>query len=240
MINWRSIVLILWTICWAAVGLVVILLEWSGRLFMLLARIGWSRQILGLAGVRVAVTGLERVDWRKHYVIVANHQSALDIPLLINQIPVQTRFLAKRSLFFIPLFGWSLALARFIPVDRGSQRKSRRSIERAAHRIRKGPSLIVFPEGTRTPDGAVHKFKSGAFIIGIRSGVPILPVAVRGMFDVVPKSRLAVHPGRAELVFGEPISTAGLDMGDKERLRKEAQAAIERMLETGEPARAPG
>ena len=237
MINWRSIVLVLWTICWASVGLVVILIEWSGRLFMWLARVGWAAQILWLAGTRITVKGIETVDWRKPYVIVCNHQSALDIPLLINRIPVQTRFLAKRSLFFIPLFGWSLALARFIPVDRGSKRKSRRSIERAAERIRKGPSLIVFPEGTRTPDGPVHKFKSGAFIIGIRSGVPILPVAVRGMFDVVPKSRLAVRPGPVELVFGEPIPTTGLGMADKERLRKQVQAAVERMHESGRPER---
>ena len=116
-----------------------------------------------------------------------------------------------------------------------SATKSRRSIERAAERIRKGPSLVVFPEGTRTPDGAVHKFKSGAFIIAIRSGVPILPVAIRGTFDVVPKSRLAVHPGPVELVFGAPIPTAGLAMADKERLRKQAQAAVERMHETGAP-----
>jgi 1-acyl-sn-glycerol-3-phosphate acyltransferase len=236
MINWRSVVLVLWTICWASVGLVVILIEWSGRLFMFLARVGWAQQILRLAGVRITVKGIDRVDWNTPYVIVVNHQSALDIPLLINRIPVQTRFLAKRSLFYIPLFGWSLALARFIPVDRGSKRKSRRSIERAAERIRKGPSLIVFPEGTRSPDGAVHKFKSGAFIIGIRSGVPILPVAVRGMYDVVPKSRLAVRPGPVELVFGEPLPTAGLGMADKEGLRKRTQAAVTRMHETGEPS----
>jgi 1-acyl-sn-glycerol-3-phosphate acyltransferase len=235
MINWRSFILVFATILWACVGMTVLLLDWSARLFQLLARVGWSRHILWLAGMRVTVKGEDLVDWSRSYVIVANHQSALDIPLLINQLKIGNRFLAKRSLFYIPLFGWCLALARYIPVDRGSKTKSRRSIERAAERIRKGPSLVVFPEGTRTPDGAVHKFKSGAFIIGIRSGVPILPVAIRGTFDVVPKSRLAVHPGPVELVFGEPIPTAGLGMADKERLRKQAQAAVERMHETGAP-----
>lgn len=233
--NWRSVAMILWTLVWTLVGLTVLAIDWSGRLYMTLARIGWAPQVLGLAGVKLSVIGVENLEPGRHYIICCNHASQVDIPVIVAALPLNERFLAKRSLFYIPLFGWSMAIARFIPVDRGSSRKSRRSIEVASEKIRKGPSVVIFPEGTRTPDGELKAFKSGAFVMGVKSGVSILPVALRGTFDVVPKSTIKVTPGRVEVIVGKPIVTEGLAMKDKESVRTRCREAIAGMIETGEP-----
>lgn len=234
--NLRGAILILWTVIWATVGIVAMIVDFSGRLYAFLAAKGWAAQILWLAGVKVEVVGGEGIDWKKNHVIASNHNSQLDIPILFNKLPTHIRFLAKRSLFNIPIFGWSLWIARFVPVDRGSLRKARKSIDAAARKIRKGPSLVVFPEGTRSPDGTVKKFKSGAFVMAIKAGAQILPVAIRGTFQIVPKTTLKVTPGKAQLIIGTPISCEGRSIKDKEKLRIETQRIVEQMFETGKPA----
>ena len=167
--------------------------------------------------------------------VVANHQSQVDIPLLFSYLPMPVRFLAKRGLFYIPVFGWAMWLAHFIPVDRGKSKKSRRSVDRAAEMIAGGPSLVVFPEGTRSPDGQVHKFKSGAFVMAIKAGVPVLPVALLGTYAILPKSRLETRPGPVEMIVGSPISTDEMTNSDRNALRRKAQEAVLTMLETKEP-----
>lgn len=234
--NLRGAILILWTVIWATVGIVAMIVDFSGRLYAFLAAKGWAAQILWLAGVKVEVVGGEGIDWKKNHVIASNHISQLDIPILFNKLPTHIRFLAKRSLFNIPIFGWSLWIARFVPVDRGSVRKARKSIDAAARKIRKGPSLVVFPEGTRSPDGTLKKFKSGAFVMAITAGVQIIPVAIRGTFQIVPKTTLKVVPGKAQLIIGKPISCEGKSIKDKENLRIETQRIVEQMFETGKPA----
>ncbi len=234
--NLRSVILILWTIVWAMIGITVMIVDFSGRLYTFLAAKGWAAQILWLAGAKVEVVGGEGIDWKKNHVIACNHMSQLDIPVLFNKLPTSIRFLAKRGLFYIPIFGWSLWIARFVPVDRGSVRKAKKSIDAAAKKIRKGPSLVVFPEGTRSPAGAVKPFKSGAFVMAIKAGVSVLPVAVRGTFQIVPKNTLKVTPGKAQLIIGTPISCEGKSIKDKENLRIETQRIVEKMFETGKPA----
>jgi len=233
--NLRAVAMVLWTVVWTAIGITVMLLDWSGRLYMYLARVGWAPQVLRLAGVETVVVGLDGLDRKRPYIICSNHASQVDIPILFHALGINIRFLAKRSLFYIPVFGWSLWIARFVPVDRGSSRKSRRSIESAARKIRRGPSLAVFPEGTRTPDGRLREFKSGAFVMGVKAGTPILPVAIRGSYRIVPKSTMRVRPGRVEVIVGTPISTEGMDMKDKDALRRRCADAVARMLETGVP-----
>ena len=230
----RSIVLLFHTIGWTFIGITAALLHPAGKVFMRAAQI-WGGQVLKLAGVKLEVEGAQNVDPKQTFVVCANHQSQIDIPLLFFGLPVKIRFLAKKSLFYIPLFGWSLFLAGFIPVDRGNTSKAKRSIESGAKRIKKGPSLMVFPEGTRTPDGAIHRFKSGAFILALRSQTPILPVAIQGTFDIIPKSSLGVRPGPAKVIIGRPISTDGLGMKDKDNLLNRTQDAVETMFETGRP-----
>jgi 1-acyl-sn-glycerol-3-phosphate acyltransferase len=234
--NVRSLLMVLWTVVWTCIGMATIVFDPTGHAFMYLARVGWAPQVLWVGGIRVERRGGEGVDWRRPYVVASNHQSQVDIPILCGQLPMPIRFLAKRSLFFIPVFGWTLWLARFVPVDRSSSRKARKSIDVAAMKIRRGPSLAVFPEGTRTPDGKLLPFKSGAFVMAIKSGVPVLPIAIRGTFGVLPKHLLSVRPGPVEMIIGTPIATDALDLNDREKLKILVRERIQRMLDTGEPA----
>jgi 1-acyl-sn-glycerol-3-phosphate acyltransferase len=224
-----------WTLPWAIFGIIAMIMDPTGRLYSTIARKGWARQLLWLAGTQVSVKGGDAVDWNKTYVICANHQSQIDIPLLFAQLPTGIRFMTKRGLFWVPIFGWMLAIARYIPVDRGNKEKAHRSVMRGAKRVKKGPSLLVFPEGTRAPDGEIHPFKSGAFVMAIQAAVPILPLAIRGSYAIVPKGRLDVRPGSVEVIIGNPIPTEGLTTKDKFALRQQAQDAVVDMHRTGEP-----
>jgi len=233
--NGRSLLMVFWTVIWTVIGLAMIFIDPTGHAFMYFARVGWAPQVLWVGGVRVVRRGGEGADWRRPYIVASNHQSQVDIPILFANLPMSIRFLAKRSLFYIPVFGWSLWLARFVPVDRASSRKARKSIDAAAEKVRRGPSLAVFPEGTRSPDGKLQAFKSGAFVMAIKSGVPILPIAIRGSYNIVPKHRLGVKPGTVEMIVGTPIETASFDLNSREKLKSTVRDRIQRMLETGEP-----
>jgi 1-acyl-sn-glycerol-3-phosphate acyltransferase len=238
MLNFRSFVLLMHAILWSFIGLPAAIVDPTGRLFSYLIRVGWASQFLWLAGMRVTIKGGDKIDRKKSYVVIANHQSQIDIPLLLACLPLPIRFLAKRSLFFIPLFGWALFFARFVPVNRSNSAKARRSIDSGVGRIKNGYCLAIFPEGTRSADGQIHRFKNGACVLAIKAEAPMLPVAIRGSYDVVPKTRLAVNPGPVDLIIGEPVSTAGLGLADKECLRQRMQEAVEAMFRTGVPAKA--
>ena len=224
-----------WTILWSVVGIAAMVVDPRGRFFSYLARRHWAKQLLWLGGVKATIRGAEHVDWSKPYVICVNHNSQIDIPVLFAYLPTAIRFLAKRILFYIPIFGWMLGIARFIPIDRGNKTRAKRSVEKAAQRIRSGPSLLVFPEGTRSPDGRVHPFKSGAFIMAIKANVPVLPIALRGTYQIVPKHHLVTVPGPVELVIGHPIETSHLSFEDKEILKKQTHAQVVEMYGTGIP-----
>src|SRR5574337_1316320 len=140
----------------------------------------WSWLILKTSFVRVRVEGLENVDPGQTAIYCANHQSAMDIPLLFVHLPVQFRFLAKRSLFKFPFMGWHLRRSGHIPVDRDRPREAMKSLEEAAKKIRVGSSVVLFPEGRRSRDGRIGPFKSGSFYLAILSGVPIVPITLNG------------------------------------------------------------
>jgi 1-acyl-sn-glycerol-3-phosphate acyltransferase len=228
--NLRSVSLILYTLVLAVVAQVCVLLDPTRRTYSLLARFVWAPVMLRLAGVKVKTSFPEGIDWSKPFVVCSNHQSQLDIPLLLTCLPMFLRFVAKRSLFYIPVFGWSMYLAGFVPMDRSSHKKARESIAKAAQTVRKGPSVVVFPEGTRSKDGNMTTFKSGAFALAIGAQVPILPVAIVGMFNIVPKTTLGVRPGLAELRVGEPIETAGLSPIHRDNLRRRTESAVMALL----------
>jgi 1-acyl-sn-glycerol-3-phosphate acyltransferase len=211
---------------WTAAGILFMILNPTGRLYLWLAHHIWSKQALWLAGAPLTVKGLENIDPNKSYVVCVNHQSLLDIPVLYRALPIPIRFLAKKSLFYIPVFGWSLYIAGFIPVDRTVGRKAREALKVAAKRIKQGRSVTVFPEGTRSPDGDIHSFKPGAFIMAIESKCPILPVVINGTFELGPKSAIVVLPHPIEVVVGEPISTEGLTTNDRAALSARTRAAM--------------
>jgi len=169
----------------------------------------WSRLILRTTGVRVDVRGLERLVPGRTYVFVANHQSIYDIPILFWSLPYQLRIIAKESLGRFPFLGWHLRRTGHMLVDR--RRPDREAIFEWASRLTsQGLSLIVFPEGTRSVDGSVARFKGGTFLVAIDAGLPVVPISVIGSRHVMLKGRLATHPGHVRLVVHDPIDTTGL------------------------------
>jgi 1-acyl-sn-glycerol-3-phosphate acyltransferase len=169
----------------------------------------WSRLILATTGVRVDVVGLERLEPGRTYVFVANHQSIYDIPILFWALPYQLRIIAKASLGSFPFLGWHLRRTGHMLVDRRHPARNR-IFTWASRLTSKGLSLIVFPEGTRSRDGRVARFKGGSFYLALQAGLPIVPLSVVGSRHVMLKGRLATYPGEVRLVVHDPIDTRDL------------------------------
>jgi 1-acyl-sn-glycerol-3-phosphate acyltransferase len=197
----------------------------------------WSRCLLALSGVRVTVTGIERIDADRSYIFMANHQSNFDIPVLLGHLPVQFRWLAKAELFRIPIFGRAMRGAGYISIDRSDRAAAFASLQQAAEKIRQGVSILIFPEGTRSLDGSLKAFKKGGFVTAIGAGVPIVPVAVRGTYDIMPKHGMLIRPRPVAVDIGEPIPTQGLGLDSKEALMEVVRNAIRRGLAAPEEGR---
>jgi len=168
----------------------------------------WAKLILKTTGVRVRVSGIEHLDPSASYVFASNHQSLYDIPILFASIPVQLRIVAKDSLGSIPFVGWHLKRTGHVLVDR--QRPGSGIMRKMARLVGHHHSLIVFPEGTRSPDGTVARFKGGVFLLAIDAGVPVVPVSIGRSRVVMRKGQLMVCPGDVTLTLHAPIPTAGV------------------------------
>jgi 1-acyl-sn-glycerol-3-phosphate acyltransferase len=175
-----------------------------------------------------------RIDgaWPKErgaYMVVANHQSFLDIFVLSN-IPHEMKWVAKRSLFKIPWVGWCFYMSGDIPVDRGEAASAVAVLARARRYLENGMSVMMFPEGTRGRDGRMLPFKAGAFKLAIDAGVPVLPIAITGTAQGMPKGSPWVRPSRIHVQLLEPVPVTGLGEGDVTRLRDEVRSRIEGAL----------
>jgi len=193
-------------------------------------RRAWARWILAVSGVRVSVHGGENLDARQNYVFCANHLSYLDPPLLLAALPVAVRFVAKKSLFAIPLFGWAMRRSGEVPIDREHARAAARSVSAAAEALRQGRSLAVFPEGGRSRDGRLHPFLRGAFRMAVQAQVPLVPVAIRGSREALRPGSLYIRAGSVSVRIGHPIPTIELSSNEQERLAKKVQQAVGVML----------
>lgn len=217
--------IVLATVVMGTLSLVASVFDSSGAVSHKVAR-GWSRILLFVSGVRVRVEGLQNISPEGSYVIVANHLSLMDTPLMLAHIPLQFRFLAKKGLFKIPFIGHHLRRAGHIPIPRGDARGSLKAMSEAASAIQqRRVSALVFPEGGRSA-GRLREFREGAAYIAIKAGVPAVPVAVQGTRDVLPMGSVDVRPGTAWLRIGQPIPTAGLTLHDRERLTQELRQRI--------------
>lgn len=186
----------------------------------------WARSVLDAAGVRSAVYGLERIP-EGHVVFVCNHQSHYDALVFLAHVRKHTRWVAKRELFRIPIFGGAMRRVGNIPVERSGSQKDRSRLSEAVQAVRERVSVMFFAEGTRSPDGQLRPFKKGAAMLAIQAGVPVVPVAVSGTRLILPKGGRAVRWGqRVALVVGEPISTEGLQVQDRDALTRRLEAAV--------------
>jgi 1-acyl-sn-glycerol-3-phosphate acyltransferase len=186
----------------------------------------WSRLILTTSGIRTRVEGVQNLAPRKTAIYCANHQSAMDIPILFVNLPVQFRFVAKRSLFKMPFLGWHLKRSGHIPVDRERPREAMRSLDEAAEKIRAGSSVMLFPEGHRSRDGTIGPFKSGSFYLAIQSGVPVVPITLNGTRAVLKPDTYHVRAGQTEMIVHPPIPTSKLTRQDVEALSGKVRAQI--------------
>jgi 1-acyl-sn-glycerol-3-phosphate acyltransferase len=185
----------------------------------------WSRLILRTTGVRVDVAGLERLVPGRTYVFVANHQSIYDIPILFWSLPFQLRIIAKESLGRFPFLGWHLRRTGHMLVDR--RRPDRAAIFAWASRLTsQGLSLIVFPEGTRSADGRLGRFKGGSFFLALEAGLPVVPISVVGSRHVMLKGRLATYPGDVRLIVHDPIDTRDLAGTDPKEFGERVRQVI--------------
>jgi 1-acyl-sn-glycerol-3-phosphate acyltransferase len=224
------------TILGSLASLVLGLLDRSGDLVLKLCRV-WSAVVLGVPGVKVRVKMRGNLDLTRPYVFMANHASMVDIWAMFVGVPIPVRFIAKKQLGQIPVFGWAMRAGRFVFIDRQNAVSARRSIQEAAQRIKSGQSVAIFPEGTRTRDGRLGEFKKGGFHLAIDSGVEIVPLAIRGTRAVMPPGTPLIRAGLVQIEIDEPISTAGLGPSDRQALLERVRARIADML--GETATEP-
>ena len=209
---WRTVFFLipaisLYTIVLGTISVLSTLFDRSGDFGHRCART-WSWLILKTTGVTVKVEGLERLDPERSYVFAANHQSIYDIPIVFASLPFQLRIIAKESLGRIPFMGWHLQRTGHVLVDRAKPGAG--TVKKMARLVADGHSLIVFPEGTRSTDGTVARFKGGSFVIALDGGLPIVPISLTGSRHVMPKGQLMVQPGTVTLIVHDPIATAAV------------------------------
>ena len=185
----------------------------------------WSRALLRLLRVGVRASGLEHAP-AGPAVYAANHASALDILVLFGHLPVDFRIVYKKSLSLVPLLGWAIRLGGHVPIDRSNPFRARRSLDAAARRIHDGTSVVVFPEGTRSPDGAVRHFKRGSFGLAINAGVPVVPVSLIGVKAVVPCGLTSLRPGTVRVELHPPVPVAGRSPDEAEALAEEVRRIV--------------
>jgi len=190
---------------------------------------GWARLLLRANGVTVSTEGLGHLDAGRSYVFAVNHTSIVDIWALLVAIPHSFRFVAKKELERVPVFGRAMISAGNIFIDRGNLVSSFASYDEAGARLREGLSAMIFAEGTRSRDGRLLPFKKGPFILAIRAGVPLVPLYIHGAFERTPKGALNVRPGAVVVRVGEPLDTGGLTYQDRNRLSAAARGAMERL-----------
>ena len=226
---WAALAAVLVTIPIASAVIVLAFFSSSARVIDRAIRL-WARLLVAAAGIDLHIENAEALDPKQRYILVANHYSYYDIPCILAAVPQPIRFMAKASLFKIPIFGWSIGRAGFIPIDRKNRRTAVKSFDLAVKRIRRGNTIVIFPEEGRSRNREMRPFQRGAFLLAIRSELPMVPMAIDGTFDVYRVGAKRVTPGRVTIKVGTPILTEGTTLKDKERLATQSRAEIEQLL----------
>lgn len=170
-------------------------------------------------GVKVRIQGKERIP-AGVCLFVANHTSSADAPAIVGAIPRRVAVVVKESLYKWPIVGQAFTLARFVPVNRSVRDFAIASVEKATAAMRSGQSFLIYPEGTRSPDGRLQEFKKGAAVMAIRAGVPIVPMVCSGAHRIMEKKKLVIHPGEILVEFLEPIDASKYSVEERDVLNK--------------------
>jgi 1-acyl-sn-glycerol-3-phosphate acyltransferase len=230
---WRvlNVLQLAFTLVWTSVliclaFLVLLLCGGRKRWPLRMASRVWAPGLLTGAGVQLELQGFDAIDFSKPHIIVANHQSIIDICVLFRAMPVPLRFVLKQELARVPFVGAYARAMGMVFIERQSARNASRKLHEAAALFQVGHSLCAFPEGTRSRDGRVGSFKGGVFKLAIETGIPIIPVLIEGSGQVLPAAGFSVRPGRIRLCAGTPIPTDGLDASARQDLARRSRDAI--------------
>jgi 1-acyl-sn-glycerol-3-phosphate acyltransferase len=205
-------------------------MEKDGRMQHRIARF-WARAVVWSAGCRVTVRGKENLRSQPVAVYASNHTSYMDTPVIFGTLPFQFRILAKKELWPIAFIGWYLSRSGQIPIDTANPHATMSSLGVGVRALRSGTSLFVFPEGGRTATGDLKPFLSGAAYLAIRAQVPLVPIALSGVYDLLPIHTRHLYPGELTVSVGEPIETKGMTPRQTDELNARLREAIGRLLE---------
>jgi 1-acyl-sn-glycerol-3-phosphate acyltransferase len=208
-------IILLWTGIMALVSVFLSLFDRDGSLQHACAQT-WARFVLWISDVELHAWGFQSISASQPFIVVSNHQSFFDIFSMLARLPFQFRFFAKDSLFRTPFLGWHLKRAGHLPIDRSNARAAYLSFQRATERIKGGMCVLIFPEGSRSTTGAIGSFKKGSLRLALTSGVPVLPIAIYGSVQVLPKGSFLIFPGRIDMLAGEPVFPTEENLKDKE------------------------
>lgn len=222
-----------WTLACSFIAILSLIFSPSGALYLGIAR-RWAELTFFVGGIEVRKSVSPGIDEGQSYLYLSNHESLTDILALYATLPQKVVMVAKRSLLFLPLFGWGMWLAGFVFIDRKNRQAAYRSLETAGQRLKKGRSVLVFPEGTRSTDAELLPFKRGGFLLAQAARIPVVPVGVAGTRAILPRNHCCIFPGRVAVCVGAPIPPPekGAPLGpyiamlrdEIARLRKEAEA----------------
>jgi 1-acyl-sn-glycerol-3-phosphate acyltransferase len=210
----RLILIAVTCVPFSLVALASVAVDRSGRIYFWCGR-NWTKFALWICRIRLRITGLEKVDPYGNYILVSNHASGFDIPVMMNTFP-HIRIMFKKELSYIPIWGQALRWGHHIMVDRSKGTEAMKSLDRAANDVRSGGQVLLFAEGTRTRDGKLLPFKRGAFSLAAKSGVPLVPVTINGSFRILPKGSFDIRPSLIEVVISEPIPTKQITTREQE------------------------
>ncbi len=209
--------------------IMISLFDTKGNLAHYVGRL-WSLLNVFLSGTRMEIHGKEKIEKGRAYIVMSNHQSLFDVWALIGMLPLQIRWIVKSEIRKVPVFGYTLGRMGQVYIDRQRRQDAYLSLKAAVWKIKKGTSLVIFPEGTRSVDGRLLKFHYGGAIMALRSGVPILPVTVNGGRFVLPKHTLSLRPGRIQIIIGDTIDPRTFAKNGKNELMATVKSAIEKNL----------
>jgi len=228
-----TIIFLVVTIVASVVSVPAALFDRSGWTYLWITRI-WAKSFLLIYGVKQTVLGREHIKKKEHYVFVANHSSYTDVPIAIAAIPKGMRLIFRNTLTRIPIWGWALLVSPYIIINRSNAVKAKKSLAHAAEVIRNGGSILLFPEGTRSPTGELQQFKRGAFHLAYESGAKVIPIAIKGAYEFLPRTaRLPLFNKKIAVSIGVPLEVSLHIENARDReidLMRRSEDAVRKML----------
>ncbi len=232
MAAWALSTTALYTVILGGLLIVISFFSKTGRLPYKLCRV-WAWLVLKTNRVKIQIQGIEKLHTDSSYIFMSNHASNLDPPAIAFSLEHTLRFVTKKSLATIPLFGLAIRLARMIIIDRDDAQSAREAVNRAVNDLTGGISVFFFAEGTRSLDGKLHTFKKGGVMLALMTKLPIVPITIVGSYDLMPKKTLRVKPGVVKVIISDPIDVSAYTEDDRDMLLDRVRSVISTTLETG-------